>query len=125
MSSSTFKILKQCQHCGQMFEAQKVSTKYCSHRCNSGHYKLKLKLAKKGEAEKQLLAAPTFKPKVGALGLAEIKDKEFLTVKDVALLFGCSVHTIYKLIEKKGIEAVNISERKTLIKRANIDKLFN
>lgn len=31
-----------------MFEAQKTITAYCSHKCNSQHYKLKKKLERKG-----------------------------------------------------------------------------
>lgn len=98
MSGSTFKILKQCLMCGNMFEAQKVSTLYCSHKCNSRHYKLKRRLERKEQAEIPLIEPTTFKPKVKAIDRAMIKDKEFLTVKEVAALFGCSPKTVYSLI---------------------------
>ena len=110
--------------CGIMFEAQKVSTLYCSHKCNSRHYKLKKKLERKEVAEAALVQSQTFKPKVKAIDRAMIKDKEFLTVKELAVLFGCSRATVYKLINTGKIKAKNIGEKQTYIKRSNIDKLF-
>lgn len=126
MSGSTFKILKQCIHCGNMFEAQKVTTAYCSHKCNSAHYKLKKKLERKGIAESTTKDCPmaNFKPKVSALNKVLIKEKEFLSVKEVAALFNCSAKTVYSLIKCKKIPATNLAERMTIIKRSTIDKLF-
>jgi excisionase family DNA binding protein len=54
-----------------------------------------------------------------------IKKKEFLTVRDASRLLNSSRQTIYNLIEKGTIKAVNLSQRKTLIKRDEIDSLFN
>ena len=39
MATSSIRIMKICQWCGVEFEAQKVSTKYCSHRCANLAYK--------------------------------------------------------------------------------------
>jgi excisionase family DNA binding protein len=124
MSKATFKILKQCQNCGNMFEAQKISTRYCSHKCNSASYKLKAKLIKKGIAEAETFRAIKPKPKVKALNMAIIKEKEFLSVRDIASLFECTPKTIYNIIKQGTIKAVRISSRKTLIKRSTLDKLF-
>ncbi|HVX01156.1 MAG TPA: helix-turn-helix domain-containing protein, partial [Candidatus Babeliaceae bacterium] len=57
--------------------------------------------------------------------IEEVKAKEFLTVKDVARLLNFSIRTTYRMIEQGNIKAVNLSERKTLIKRSDIDKLFS
>lgn len=54
----------------------------------------------------------------------ELKLKEFLTVRDVAKLLNCSLRTTYRLIELGNIRAVNIAQRKTLVKRSDLDKLF-
>lgn len=56
--------------------------------------------------------------------LTEVMAKEFLTVKDVSLLLNCSLRTTYRLIESGNIKALNLSKRKTLVKRSDIDKLF-
>jgi len=59
------------------------------------------------------------------LNIEIIKAKEFLTLRDVSKLLNCSIRTIYYLIENGKIKAVNLSQRKTLIKRSEIDILFS
>ena len=49
MPASNSKIKKICEWCGTRFEAQKISTKYCSHRCANLAYK-------KREREKNIKA---------------------------------------------------------------------
>lgn len=39
MTGSKIKIRKVCEWCGEEFFAQKVTTKCCSHKCNSQAYK--------------------------------------------------------------------------------------
>ncbi|MCC6186371.1 MAG: helix-turn-helix domain-containing protein, partial [Chitinophagaceae bacterium] len=124
MSASNFKILKQCVMCGNRFEAQKVSTLYCSHKCNSKHYKLKKRLELKGQAEIQVEQTDLFKPKVSALSRAEIMDKEFIRVKELAMLFTCSTKTIYSMINSGVIPAIKLTDRKTLIRVSDINRLF-
>ena len=53
MATSSIRITKICQWCGVEFEAQKVSTKYCSHRCANLAYKqaVRDKRVKQAEAE--------------------------------------------------------------------------
>jgi excisionase family DNA binding protein len=50
--------------------------------------------------------------------------KPFLTVKEVALLLNCSLRTTYRLINTGVINSVNLGERKTIIRRIDIDALF-
>lgn len=123
MSKANFTILKQCEHCAEMFEAQKRTTRFCSHKCNSANYKLrkrqKLKREVETETEKKL------RPKVKALNLINIKEKEFLSVAEVSKLFGCSKKTVYRMIEANEINAINLSQRLTRIRRTDIEKLFN
>jgi excisionase family DNA binding protein len=54
----------------------------------------------------------------------DLKNKEFLTVKQVAQLMGLSVRTAYRIIGENKINAIKLSERKTIIKRTDIDVLF-
>ena len=54
----------------------------------------------------------------------EIKAKEFLTVKDTAKLINCSIKSIYRFIDTGKLGAVNLSQRKTMVKREEVDKLF-
>ena len=122
MSKTIFTILRQCEHCGNMFESQKRTTRFCAHRCAARNYKLRKRLESKKQVEADTIQR--VKPKVNALNLELIKKKEYLTVPEVALLFSCSKKTIYRMIEAKEIKANNILERMTRIERKSIDKLF-
>ena len=55
----------------------------------------------------------------------EIKDKEFLSVNEVAILLNCTNRIVYYLIETKKLKATNLGTRITRIKRTNLDKLFS
>jgi excisionase family DNA binding protein len=122
MSKANFTILKQCEHCAELFEAQKRTTRFCSHKCNSANYKLRKRQEVKKEVEaktKQLL-----KPKVKTFDLEALKQKEFLSVAEVSKLFGCSTKTVYRMIEANELKASNLSERLTRIRRKDIEQLF-
>lgn len=115
--SSNIRITRVCEYCQKEFVAQTTRTRYCSHRCNSRHYKA-LQKNKKIEVSNQETS------KLVNRDIEAIKNKEFLTVPDVAKLINCSIRTAYNIINRGDLKAVKISERKTLIKRSEIDKLF-
>lgn len=54
----------------------------------------------------------------------ELKTKPFLTVRDVATLLGCSLRSVYRLIDNGTIIAVNLGERLTRIKRSELEKVL-
>lgn len=56
--------------------------------------------------------------------MIELKAKEFLLVRDAAVLLNSSRQTIYSLIKAGKVKAKNILHKKTLIPRTEIDKLF-
>ena len=55
MSTSKFKVLRTCEFCGKEFYAQKVSTRYCSKRCNELAYKQRRRQRQIIEAEARVL----------------------------------------------------------------------
>lgn len=115
--SSNIRVIRVCQFCEKEFEARTTVTKTCSDNCAKRLYKQKQKSAKV-ESSNAATQAIRLKP------IDELKAKEFLTVKDAARLLNCSSRTTYYLIAKGNLKAVNISKRKTLIKRSDIDRLF-
>lgn len=115
--STKIKVQRICEYCGKEFTAQTIRTRYCSHMCNSRGYKANVKSLK---IELSNNETKTVKNKP----IEELKAKEFLTVKDVARLLNCCTRTTYRLIKRGGIKAVNLSERKTIVRRSDIDKLF-
>lgn len=116
--SSNIKIKRICQYCNNEFIARTMVTKYCSHKCNSRDYKERIRKKKISKSEAE---TARIKPKP----TEQLKEKEFLTVREVALLLNCSIRTAYNYIENGKISAVNLGQRMTRVKRSEIDKLFN
>jgi excisionase family DNA binding protein len=116
-SNLTFK--KKCDFCGNEFEAKTLYTRYCSHTCNSRHYKI----LKRQEKIAQVIEEPKEQPKKEVIETASLSQKEFLSIDETAALIGASRRTIYRLIENKKLKVTKIGSR-TIIKRCEIDKLF-
>ena len=114
---SRIKVQRICQHCGEEFTAQTTVTKFCSHKCSQRAYK-----ARKRKEKIEASNNETIKTKLQPIAL--LKAKEFLTVKEVAQLLNCSIRTIYYYIENGTINAVNLGQRMTRVKRSDIDYLF-
>jgi excisionase family DNA binding protein len=115
--SSNITVQRICQHCGIEFTAKTTTTQYCSMTCNRRAYKAKVK---NGKIEKSNVEVKNIKAKP----MDDLKAKEFLTVRDIATLLGSSRMAIYKMINSGRLHGVNLSERKTLIRRTDFDRLF-
>ena len=115
--SSNIKVQRICQHCNQEFTAKTTVTKYCGDLCAKKAYKDRMKNNKISQSNRETA-------RVKSKSLEEVKLKEFLTVKDAAKLLNCSIRTTYRLIESGSIKAINLSQRKTTIRRSDIDNLF-
>jgi predicted DNA-binding transcriptional regulator AlpA len=115
--SSNIQVQRICQYCGTEFTARTTVTKYCSHRCGSAANKA-LKRAEKVQKSNTETKQIKTKP------IEELKAKEFLTVSDVSKLIGCSRQNVYKLINIGKLKATNILERKTIVRRCDLDQLF-
>ncbi len=116
--SSNIRVQRICEYCGKEFEAKKTTSKTCSDNCAKRLYKQKQRAAKIEVSNNETRTA-IIKP------IEELKAKEFLTVRDVAKLLSLSIRTTYRMIEQGNIKAVNLAERKTLVRRSDIDKLFS
>ena len=115
--SSNLRIPKICQHCGLEFIAKTTTTKFCGDKCAKANYKKRKRDLKIGNAQKELK-----EHKEKDINL--IKSKDFLTVPDMAKLLNCSSKTAYRLVANGRIPSMKLSERKTLIRRSDIDSLF-
>jgi len=115
--SSNIRVNKFCQYCGKEFEARKTTSKTCSDYCAKMLYKANQRAAK-------IEGFDTETKRIKMKPIEDLKAKEFLTVPDLAKLLNCSKRTAYYLIAKGNIKAINIAQRKTLIKRSEIDRLF-
>lgn len=115
--SSNIEIERICQYCNKDFIAKTTVTRYCSDDCAKKAYKARKRAEKIGIsiAETQQLKN---KP------IEDLKAREFLTVVQVSKLIGCSKQNVYKLINTGKLKATNILIKKTIVKRSEIDKLF-
>jgi excisionase family DNA binding protein len=116
---SYIQVQKKCFHCGNEFTAKTLGTKYCSHICNSRHYKKIKREEKLGLFHKE---QNTKEKKEDNYNLI-VQQKEFLNLDEAAKLIGASRRTITRLIAKEELKAGRIG-RRIIIKRSEIDKLF-
>ena len=116
--SSNIKVQRICQHCSKEFTARTTVTKYCSDKCSKAAYKAR----KRAEKVKQSNTETT---RIKNQPIEQLKAKEFLTVTEVSKLIGCSRQNVYKLINTGKLKATNILEKKTIVRRCDLDKLFS
>ena len=116
--SSNIVVKRSCDFCKKLFEAKTTKTRYCSHLCNQRDYKKNLKLNK--------IEKTNTETKLNVLGsIIDINSKDFLTVKEAAVLLNMSSKTVYRLIEQNELNAINFSVRKTIIRRKDIETYFD
>lgn len=116
--SSKIEVEKICYYCGNKFLAKTLTTKYCSHKCNSRHYKQLKREEKLNSFKEEQINQPNEK-----LVKIDLKNKEFLSVSETSLLIGVSKRTVYRLMENKKLNHYKLGSR-TIIKRIDINKLF-
>lgn len=114
--SSNIKVQRICQHCGKEFTARTTVTKYCGDKCSKRAYKAR-KRAGKVEASNN----ETYQIKVQPI--AELNEKDFLSINEACKLLGISRRTVYRLIER-GKLTVNKVATRTIIKRSELNKLL-
>ena len=116
--SSNIKVQRICQYCNNEFTALTTVTKYCSDNCAKRAYKDRVRAEKIESSKKETT-------KILTQPIEILKAKEFLNVRETAILLGCSVRTVYRLIDKRIIKAVNLGERITRIKRSDLNNLLS
>ncbi|SNB34427.1 transposase [Flavobacterium psychrophilum] len=116
--SSNIRITKICIFCNSEFVARTTVTKYCSLICASRWNKQKVRNAKIEVSNKEVRV-------IKSITIEDLKAKEFLSVTEASKLIGCSRRNVYKLINAGKLKATNILEKKTIIKRSDLDELFN
>lgn len=114
--SSNIRIQRCCQFCGALFTAKTTVTKFCTDTCAKKAYKERIKQEKIDKSNNETLVEKTFSP--------TLQQKDFLNIKEASLLLGASRWTIYRIIADGKLKAAKIGSR-TIIKRIEIEKLFN
>lgn len=121
--SSNMMIPKTCSYCGKAFVAKTTLTRYCCHKCNSRHYKQKVKEDKIQKSLNEQQSLQTLQTLQNNNSNSLI-SKNYLCVKEAAELIGVSRWTINRMI-KRGDLQIHKFGRKKIIQRSQIDNLFN
>ena len=119
MATSSIRITKICQWCGVEFEAQKVSTKYCSHRCANLAYKQTVRDKRVKQAENETQFVKLEKP------IVNVKDKEYLSFAQAGKLLGLTRQAVYNMVKAGNLKASKISSRLSFIRRADIEAMLD
>jgi len=115
-------IAKKCVYCGKKFMAKTLKTKYCSLPCNQKHWKLRKKRENLNQSNLSPIQDPSIIPY--DTQLSSIKEKEYLTNKEVMILLSISRTSLYRMIKKNYLSSVKVGS-KVMIRRKDIDTLFN
>jgi predicted DNA-binding transcriptional regulator AlpA len=115
--SSNFTIQRKCVHCKKTFDAKTTVTRFCDKLCNKRHNAARQR-NEKLDAEKQLPII--LSPQI----IQPVQGVEFLDTQKAALLLGVSRNLIYQLINTGKLNAYNLSIRRTIILKKDIDLLF-
>lgn len=118
--SNKLEIIKKCEYCGKRFVAQRTTTRYCSHQCNSRAYKedkKKRKVVGLNYAVMQEIERISER-------FEEIQDKEFLSVVETAFLLSIERTTVYRYLHRGQLKGIRM-DGKTFIRRSDIDAMFD
>lgn len=118
MAKSNELIKKVCEWCGNIFYAQKVTTRYCSHTCNSRSYKANKRKERVKAAEALTYRTIQEKP------IEQLKDRPFLSIAETATLLGLSLQGVYKQIYAGRLRASKITSRLSVVRREDIERML-
>ena len=111
--SSRIDIQKRCKWCNAVFTAHKTTTEYCSHRCANLAYKDRVRKQRIESLQHELRKSIKTPPNL---------NKEYLTPSEVAKLLNVGRTSIYRYIRNGVIKVIRF-ERKTLVRRADIEDM--
>lgn len=114
--STNIRVQRICQSCGSEFTAKTTVTKYCGIQCSKRNYKARIKAAKIDCSNRETEAI-TNRP------IEQIKSKDYLSIADASKLVGISRRTLYRMMDRGELGFAKMG-RRTIIRRYDIDKLF-
>lgn len=118
--SSNITVLRICEHCQSEFVAKTTVTRFCGDDCAKKNYKLRLK-NKKIQKSNEWTASKRIE-------LSKRKDLsvlEYLNPTDASKLLQCSRMNIYDLMNTGQIKYSQLSEKKRLISRDEINRYLS
>jgi len=120
--SSNIEVIRICEFCDNEFIAKTTVTRFCSQTCTKRAYKRRLRAKKITKSQKAVQIQKDILE--GNPILETVQIKNFLSIKETALLIGISERTINRLIKSGKLKITKLG-RRTIIHKTAIDKLFN
>ena len=111
MPGIALEIRRKCKVCGKVFLAKTLESQFCSKRCGDVFRKRQRDAEKREERLSQII-------------LQIPEAREYISVKEAVAIFGVERDTIYRLIRKGRIPAINLGSRLTRIKREDLEKIL-
>ena len=121
--SSNISIIKICEYCRQEFTAKKVTSRCCSHRCNSQLYKQTLREEKVKTAVKETKQLQTGIKLNTGIDYTSLETKEMLTINEACLILNITHVTLRRWIKDSIISSSRIG-KKHLIRRSHLNGLI-
>lgn len=111
MPATKSKLERKCEVCGNHFIAKTIYSKYCSKHCSEVASRQKKKQKKLEEQKQQLVSMIP-------------DERPYISIPEAVAMFGISRDTIYRLIRKGKLPAINLGERLTRINREQLETMF-
>jgi len=115
--SSNISVIRVCEHCGKDFTARTTVTRFCSDLCGKRNYKQRQKEKKINQSNKETETKKQSRVKQ----IKDVSILDYLNPTDTARLLMCSVRNVYKLIDAGKLPYAQLSDKKRLISRNDID----
>lgn len=115
--SSNITVIRVCEHCSNDFTARTTVTRFCSDLCAKRNYKQRQKEKKINQSNKET----ENKKQIRVKPIKDLSNLEYLNPSDTAKLLQCSRVYVYQLLDKGRLPFVQLSEKKRLICRNDID----
>ncbi|RPD41288.1 helix-turn-helix transcriptional regulator [Chitinophaga barathri] len=121
--SSNLRIKKVCEHCNEIFVAQKTTTKYCSLNCARRNYKLREKkerIKKATDGVKERLVQTSMREKPAEAAVSQ-EAGDLIDIKKLAEVTSISERTLFRLIKEPGFPKMKVG-RSLLFHRETVVK---
>jgi excisionase family DNA binding protein len=109
--SSNLRIVKICAFCQQEFIARKTTTETCSDPCAKRLYKLRLREQAIGRVIAEMMVKREPKAFITGEVLKAIQAKEWLTLKEAALLLNVSPLTLRRWVLAGKVESKKVGKK--------------
>lgn len=122
--SSNIRVVKICEMCSKEFVAKKTTSKTCSDDCAKRFYKLRIKNEKIAHVELETAIKKAPKAFVTEEQIRVINAKQYLTLKEAALLLNISPLTLRRWTLAGKMHADKFG-KKWVFKKSLMNDLFN